>query len=351
MMKSVLFATARMTPPFYWGGAEKSNLTLALRLISRGIQVSHFGSYIHYYKDTSLLDHYLQELSNRNIPVSIKDKALNYRYLNNDCIMVTKNGFLDSLTKYLETQHVDLVIAMLENAPEVIRICKKYHIPVVLFVMDLFPVGIAGLDLSDDTLGIIFSSKFLAQKLSSRIKSPGIVYYPMFEMEWYIALAKLPKFITFINPIEEKGVEIFQKITEAMPEQNFLAVDGWRKVEKLFPKNVLHVPRQEDMRIIYSQTKLLLVPSICQEAFGRVIVEAGFNKIPSIASDVGGISEAVRTGGILIDQYTSVGRWVSAINRILSPECYEIFSNLAYDSAIENSMDWTDDFIQKFLPL
>jgi glycosyltransferase involved in cell wall biosynthesis len=349
MSKSILFASARMTPPFFWGGAEKSNLTLGLRLDLRGIEVSHFGCYDHFYKETSFLTEYFQELHKARIAYTYENGVLKYRFLNFKCYMTTKKEFLDKFEEYVTSNQIDLVITMLENAPEIIQICNTNNISTLLWVMDMFPVGIAGLKFHSLLDGIIFSSNFLYEKLASKVNYQGYVFHPMFERDWYFVAERYPRYITLINPIEEKGVELFIDITKKMADYEFLVVDGWRKVDKYFPSNVLHLTRQDNMRIIYSQTKLLLVPSLCPEAFGRVIVEAGLNGIPSVASNVGGIPEAILTGGILVDQYMDVDIWINGIRKILSKKNYEEYSQLALESANKNLKDWTDDFIEKFL--
>lgn len=68
-----------------------------------------------------------------------------------------------------------------------------------------------------------------------------------------------------------------------------------------------------DMRTHYKQARVLLAPSTWPEAFGRVIVEAQISGIPVIASDIGGIPEAMGEGGILIPPVSEPARWAEAI--------------------------------------
>jgi glycosyltransferase involved in cell wall biosynthesis len=71
-----------------------------------------------------------------------------------------------------------------------------------------------------------------------------------------------------------------------------------------------------DMRRIYSRTGLLLVPSTWEEGFGRVVVEAQMSGIPAVASDRGGLPEAVGDGGVLLDPDAAISAWVDAVQRI-----------------------------------
>ena len=56
-----------------------------------------------------------------------------------------------------------------------------------------------------------------------------------------------------------------------------------------------------------------MVPSQWEEAFGRVIVEAQINGIPVLASDVGGIPEALGHGGVLVKNFRDPKAWQKAL--------------------------------------
>ena len=53
---------------------------------------------------------------------------------------------------------------------------------------------------------------------------------------------------------------------------------------------------------VFDRTRVLLMPSIWEEPFGRLPVEAGACGIPTLASARGGLPESVGDGGILIDR-------------------------------------------------
>ena len=67
------------------------------------------------------------------------------------------------------------------------------------------------------------------------------------------------------------------------------------------------------MKKIYGKSKILLAPSIWEEAYGRVATEAQLSGIPVIASARGGLPEAVGPGGLLIDPDGPIEAWVAAI--------------------------------------
>ena len=109
-----------------------------------------------------------------------------------------------------------------------------------------------------------------------------------------------------INPHRVKGIDTFLEIARRLPNEKFLLVESWTlgntELETLKSKlaslaNVSFLRRVPDVQEIYRQTKLLIVPSVWEEAFGRVVIEAQSCKIPVIVSQRGGLPEAVGDGG------------------------------------------------------
>jgi glycosyltransferase involved in cell wall biosynthesis len=120
--------------------------------------------------------------------------------------------------------------------------------------------------------------------------------------------------VTFINPQPEKGVTLFLKLLEraarVCPEMRFLVVESRAKLapalKKLgLPEQLLErvtlLPRQQNLREVYRQTRILLMPSFWFEAAGRVLIEANANGIPVIATHRGGIPETLAGAGVLLD--------------------------------------------------
>ena len=104
------------------------------------------------------------------------------------------------------------------------------------------------------------------------------------------------RFVTFVNPSAGKGLAIFLALAEVFPEIQFAAVSGWgttaadrTALEKL--PNVHLLEPREPFDAILAQTRLLLFPSLWQEAFGLTVVEAMLRGIPVLASNVGGVLE------------------------------------------------------------
>lgn len=103
--------------------------------------------------------------------------------------------------------------------------------------------------------------------------------------------------VTLINPCAYKGISIFTELAMHLPEVQFAAVPSWGTTDA----DIMALNRLPNVRLleptididkIYSQTRVLLVPSLCAEAFGRVVIEGMLRGIPVLASNIGGLPEA-----------------------------------------------------------
>ena len=112
-------------------------------------------------------------------------------------------------------------------------------------------------------------------------------------------------YVTMINPCAVKGIAIFLALARQMPQVPFAAVASWgttsqdRAALAELPNVRLLEPHDEIDRI-FAQTRVLLVPSLWDEAFGRVAVEAMLRGIPVLASDLGGLREASLGASLLL---------------------------------------------------
>lgn len=171
---------------------------------------------------------------------------------------------------------------------------------------------------------LVANSHYTARAYSARTGREPLVIPPQVSLERY-ASATSGEFVTFINPVPKKGVEIALNIAAALPDIPFLFVEGWpicrsnkvglrRRTARL--GNVRLWSHVLDMRRVYSRTRVLLLPSLWEEAFGRVVVEAQASGIPSVASDRGGIREAVGDAGILLSADAPISAWADAVRRV-----------------------------------
>jgi len=194
----------------------------------------------------------------------------------------------------------------------------------------------------------VANSPFTDQTLRSYFQNPDNVktILPCDDWTKYKARSRSPRYITFINPVQPKGLAVVLEIAARMPHERFLFVRSrWAtllrmnkedqltgKIEKMPNIDVWDV--QEDMSRVYAVTDILLMPSHFMETFGRVIVEAHVNGIPVVASNVCGIPYTMGKGGILVDPKDDAEQYVAALESLKKDRnLYDWFSG----EALQNS--------------
>jgi glycosyltransferase involved in cell wall biosynthesis len=191
-----------------------------------------------------------------------------------------------------------------------------------------------------------------------------------------------PRYVTFINPQEIKGVYVFARIARELarrrPDIPLLVTQGRSRGDALknpalglaehllgqFPiqptcdgRNITLLPFTPDPHdfypAVYANSKMLLMPSLWFESFGLVAAEAMLNGIPVLASNRGALPETIADAGFIFDipaRYTSetrdvptadeVAPWVQTIIRLWDdPAEYDRASR----SARERAQCWHPD--------
>jgi FkbM family methyltransferase len=117
---------------------------------------------------------------------------------------------------------------------------------------------------------------------------------------------------TFVNPEPAKGVFWFARLAEVLgrvrPDIPLLVVEGRGRIEGLArcgidlsaTQSVHFMKNTSDPRQFYSVSRVVVMPSLVAETFGRVAAEALLNGIPVLASDRGALPETVGDGGIVL---------------------------------------------------
>jgi glycosyltransferase involved in cell wall biosynthesis len=162
---------------------------------------------------------------------------------------------------------------------------------------------------------IVYNSKWLKDKLN--YKWPSMIMRPPCDRDYY-DLCDDPKkneYITLINLSENKGGEQFYEIASRLPKKKFLGVMGSYdpQIEKDLP-NVRIVSNMVDIRPVYKQTRILLMPSE-YESWGRTATEAMCSGIPVISSGTPGLRENCGAAGIYLDRL-DIDKWVKEIKRL-----------------------------------
>lgn len=198
---------------------------------------------------------------------------------------------------------------------------QGHGVPVVVYLHDL-EHHLHGGDFADLRVsGFIANSQFTAEGYRAAFGIESTVIPPLIDPETYRTTSARTH-VTFINPHPQKGLDIALHVAKACPTIPFLFVESWQLAAAARADlvaalaelpNVTLLSARSGMLSVYARTKILLVPSRWQEAWGRVACEAQLSGIPVIASRRGGLPEAVGPGGMLIDPDGPLDAWVEAV--------------------------------------
>lgn len=114
-------------------------------------------------------------------------------------------------------------------------------------------------------------------------------------------------YVTMVSPCPEKGLCILLKLAQMMPETKFLAVrtGAWTKAwhEQALKKlpNVTVRAAAEAVDEFFRGTRVLLAPSLFQEAFGLCVLEAQLRGIPVVSTGTCGLAEANRVPSTVVN--------------------------------------------------
>jgi glycosyltransferase involved in cell wall biosynthesis len=141
----------------------------------------------------------------------------------------------------------------------------------------------------------------------------GLVSTPLEPpLDWSTVLAPLESraFVTFVNPSPHKGLFLFARLADMLgsrrPDIPVLVVQSGRSGGGLntipgidfsrYPQ-LMAAPPVATPREYFALTRILLVPSVWEEPFGRVAAEAMVNGIPAIVSNRGALPDVIHSGG------------------------------------------------------
>jgi len=167
-------------------------------------------------------------------------------------------------------------------------------------------------------------SAFLSGVYRDRIGLASTPLEPPLDWSTVVAPADSRAFVTFVNPSPHKGLFLFARLADMLgsrrPDIPVLVVQSGRSAGNLnaipgmdfsrYPQ-LMAAPPVATPREYFALTRILLVPSIWDEPFGRVAAEAMVNGIPPIVSDRGALPDVVESGGERGGLVRSVPEWMT----------------------------------------
>jgi glycosyltransferase involved in cell wall biosynthesis len=239
---------------------------------------------------------------------------------------------IKALPDIVEVVRPDVAIVNLHPGYQ-ITIAKKLcrlSVPTILYFHDVDFDRLGGDPRELDKALFLANSEFTARKAEVRFGIAPRVIPPLFDKATYLA-ARKPENVTFINPSSAKGAKIAFELVARCPEIPFCFLESWPLIQKDVDeihdfmrryRNLSLRRRTTNMKAVYQRAKIVLVPSKCEEAWGRVVTEAQYSGIPILASNRGGLPESVGPGGVLLDPDGPVEAWVEVLRRLWHDESY-----------------------------
>lgn len=254
------------------------------------------------------------------------------------------------LSEQIDKKQPDYVITQLGLAPVTQKICQKKDVPCIILLIDYSHICIErlsnGQNLQHSCLKnsrpkfkwqypfyhilqnrfehaikeaehTFSNSHYMKTKTKAVTGIETDVLYPPVDYTQTDSETNRAEYITIINPSKHKGGETFAQIAEKMPEEKFFALGQaspktQSKLENL--SNVKTTDHVQDISKVYSNTKLLLVPSQWPEPFGMVAAEAMHNNIPVLVSQKGGLPETTQFQELQLQNYRTPEAWKKRIN-------------------------------------
>jgi glycosyltransferase involved in cell wall biosynthesis len=196
--------------------------------------------------------------------------------------------------------------------------------PVLVYLHNVEQAELGGVLLPDPGIAYLANSRFTAARWQAAYGLVCDVVPPYIEPAAYITATTRER-ILFVNPTVQKGFELFFRLAEARPALPFSAVESWTldPVWRRFCQaravrlgNVAWHAPQRDMRALYATTRVLLMPSVWEETYGRSVLEAQLSGIPALASSRGNLVDTVGAGGLTVALHAPLADWLDALDTL-----------------------------------
>lgn len=222
------------------------------------------------------------------------------------------------------TMEPDVLISHHENARTVLGMSRVMGCKSIIILHNDFPQSRNLLTMAPDLT--VFNTHWLAKKFERLIgeKNTMVFHPPVWPEEHRVKSWTRGDRITLVNLNRDKGSEIFYMLARKMPDLQFLGVVGAHGEQYIRRdiENVTILGHQKDMRTVWLNTRILLVPSV-YESYGMVGPEAMASGIPVIATPTAGLKESLGSAGHFVRRKDLNG-WQLAIRMVL--ENYEAWS-------------------------
>lgn len=327
----VLFATSFKYLPQRSGGSESSTHDLCMALMEKGADVGVICS-LGTYDPLWLINRVKSKLSGKRF---IRDRRLPYPVFRGYDV---KPG----IREVVEVFKPDVAVVQAGYPFELVNEFSRINVPVVLYARDVkFSENREALE-KNRFVAFIANSQFTANSLKALLSVEALVLPPLVAPDQY-RVNSIRRSVLQIGLSPEKGIETSFALAARRPDIPFHFVESWPVSQAEFKTykeraqalgNVRIHRRSANMKPFYSDARLLLVPSVLDEAWGRVVTEAQLSGIPAIVSNRGGLPESLGNGGTIVPAEADIDLWEAALSRVWDDT--ELYSGLAA-AALERS--------------
>jgi glycosyltransferase involved in cell wall biosynthesis len=158
----------------------------------------------------------------------------------------------------------------------------------------------------DDVDHVFTCSQFLTDVYRQKLGLDSTPLEPPLDWSTVVAPAESRAFVTFVHPAPHKGLFLFARLADMLgsrrPDIPVLVVQSGHTAGALnaiagldfsrYPQ-IMAAPPVPTPAEYFALTRVLLVPSIWEEPFGRVAAESMVNAIPPIVSNRGSLPSVV----------------------------------------------------------
>lgn len=335
----ILFVNSYAFLPQVVGGIEVSTLDLCKSIQEQGHDVAVLCSLSEKHDALWLKNRILGKLHKKEFPLDHYEGVRVYRGWSS----------IRGLQEATQQERPDAIIVQGGgfNAYEIAGEAARLGFKTFFYAHDIGVIS-SGAPLPDLTnVRWIANSAFTAKKLYEYIGAPSTTIPLIFALQKYRVKAPGNR-VTMINPRPEKGGDIAIEVAETCSDIHFQFVEAWStkhpavlqlKARAAKLPNVSWIPSHNNMKKIYAQTRVLFMPSQCQETWGRVITEAQFSGIPALASKLGALPETVGEGGVLLPADAPAQQWAQALRQMYHDAAtYKALSEAALSHSLRSEL-------------
>lgn len=163
------------------------------------------------------------------------------------------------------------------------------------------------------------NSNFIKSLVYSKLKVNVNVVYPKVDIcNVKLLPENIRNKVLFIGDNNLKGLEVVRSLAKLNPDMSFKLVVRSSNLRQFKFKlaNEEFTEWSDDLNNLYADCQVLVVPSQCNEAYGRVAREGYLLGLKILCSNLGGLPEAVDYNPeYLISDYSNVMAWNAALRR------------------------------------